>query len=90
MTTTNDITGDSIQSRTNTKKFRDGWDNIFNKDKAELTSRAESSDPAATFTAGDFEGMTREEAKEEMRNVLRKAVDSNEDCATMNEIKPSV
>ena len=29
MTAKNDITGDKIQSKANTDKFRDGWDRIF-------------------------------------------------------------
>ena len=31
MTTRNDITGDSIQSKSNSKKFRDNYDTIFGK-----------------------------------------------------------
>ena len=31
MATRNDITGDSIQSKSNSKKFRDNYDAIFNK-----------------------------------------------------------
>lgn len=35
MTTRNDITGDKIQTRASTDKFRDGWDRIFaSKDQA--------------------------------------------------------
>lgn len=33
MATTNDITGDSISSKANSNKFRDGWDLIFSKKK---------------------------------------------------------
>jgi hypothetical protein len=36
MTTKNDITGDSIKSKINNKKYRDNWDIIFNnKQKTE-------------------------------------------------------
>lgn len=28
----NDITGDSLTSRTSTQQYRDGWDRIFNKE----------------------------------------------------------
>lgn len=31
MATTNDITGDSIQTKTNNQQYRDGWDRIFGK-----------------------------------------------------------
>lgn len=31
MATTNEITGDSIQTKTNTEQYRDGWDRIFGK-----------------------------------------------------------
>ena len=31
MATKNDITGDSIQTKVNSDKFRDGWDAIFKK-----------------------------------------------------------
>jgi hypothetical protein len=34
MTTTNDITGDSLTTKTNTDAYRDGWERIFgNKEK---------------------------------------------------------
>lgn len=33
MATTNDVTGDKIKSRTNTKKFNDNFDRIFGKKK---------------------------------------------------------
>ena len=33
MATKNDVTGDSIISKTNTDKYRDGFAAIFNKDK---------------------------------------------------------
>lgn len=33
MTAKNDITGDAIQSRANTKAFEDNFDAIFRKDK---------------------------------------------------------
>ena len=35
MATKNDITGDSIISKTNTDKYRDNFAIIFNKDKCE-------------------------------------------------------
>jgi hypothetical protein len=31
--TKNDVTGDKLQSKTNTQKYRDNWDLIFKKDK---------------------------------------------------------
>lgn len=34
MVAKNDITGDSIKSRTNTNAYEDGWDRIFGKKKA--------------------------------------------------------
>lgn len=70
MTAINDTTGDPIQSRTATKKFRDGWGLAFSKSRDELSERAANSDSTVTFTKGDFAGMTREEAKEEMKRVL--------------------
>ena len=33
MTTTNDVTGDSIKTKSNSKKYRDNWDQIFKKEK---------------------------------------------------------
>jgi hypothetical protein len=33
MATKNDITGDSIISKTNTKQYEDNWDKIFGKKK---------------------------------------------------------
>tara|TARA_B110000211_G_C13943755_1_gene492938 strand:+ start:69 stop:203 length:135 start_codon:yes stop_codon:yes gene_type:complete len=33
MTTKNDVTGDPLKSKTNTQKYRDNWDLIFNKNK---------------------------------------------------------
>ena len=35
MTARNDITGDSIQSKSNSQKYRDNYDAIFNKKKAD-------------------------------------------------------
>lgn len=35
MTATNDITGDSLQSKSTTDAYRDGWDRIFGKKKRE-------------------------------------------------------
>lgn len=31
MTTTNDVTGDRIKSKGNTKEYKDNWDRIFGK-----------------------------------------------------------
>lgn len=33
MSSRNDITGDALISKSNTDKYRDGWDMIFGKDK---------------------------------------------------------
>lgn len=33
MTTKNDVTGDSIKTKTSNKKYREGWDKIFSKTK---------------------------------------------------------
>jgi len=38
MATSNDITGDSIQTKTNTDQYRDGWDRIFGKKKKPETN----------------------------------------------------
>lgn len=35
MTTTNDVTGDFIQSKTNSNTYRDNWDRIFAKGKSD-------------------------------------------------------
>ena len=35
MTARNDITGDSIQSKSNSQKYRDNYDSIFSKKKAD-------------------------------------------------------
>lgn len=70
MAAINDITKDKIESRTNTNKFRDGWDAIFSQSRDKLKERADNGDPLVKFSAGDFEGMTREEAKEEMKREL--------------------
>ncbi len=43
MTTKNDITGDSIQSKASTQAYRDGMDRIFGKKKREEDHSAESS-----------------------------------------------
>ena len=39
MATKNDITNDSIMSRTTTDKFRDGYAAIFNKDKCPICGK---------------------------------------------------
>jgi len=36
MASKNDITGDSIQTKTSTKSYEDGWDRIFGKKEKEL------------------------------------------------------
>jgi len=36
MASKNDITGDSIQTKTSTKSYEDGWDRIFGKKEEEL------------------------------------------------------
>jgi hypothetical protein len=35
MTARNDITGDSIATKTSTESYRDGWDRIFGKKKSD-------------------------------------------------------
>ena len=42
MATHNDITGDAIQTRVNSDKFRSGWDAIFGKQEATQTPPDES------------------------------------------------
>lgn len=44
MATTNDITGDSIQTKTNTDQYRDGWDRIFGKKKKPETNEVPAVD----------------------------------------------
>lgn len=44
MATTNDITGDSIQTKTNTEQYRDGWDRIFGKKKKPETNEGPAVD----------------------------------------------
>ena len=70
MTTINDVTGDKIESRVTNDKFRDGWDIAFGKVREEIKERAVNSDPVVTFEKGQFAGMTREEAKEEVKREL--------------------
>jgi len=36
MSTTNDVTGDSLTSKASTKKYRDNYDNIFKTSKEEI------------------------------------------------------
>jgi len=36
MASKNDITGDSIQTKTSTKSYEDGWDRIFGKKEEEF------------------------------------------------------
>lgn len=42
MTTTNDITGDKIESRATTDKFRSGWDAIFGDKSKKLTDNIDA------------------------------------------------
>lgn len=35
MASTNDVTGDKLQSKSTTKNYRDNWDLIYNKSKNE-------------------------------------------------------
>lgn len=44
MATTNEITGDSIQTKTNTEQYRDGWDRIFGKKKKPETNEVPAVD----------------------------------------------
>ena len=41
MATKNDVTGDTIQSRTNNKKYSDNWDKIFGKKDKEIIEAKE-------------------------------------------------
>lgn len=41
MATRNDITGDSIQTKSNTKAYRDNWDLIFGKKEEEESENEE-------------------------------------------------
>jgi hypothetical protein len=41
MTATNDITGDSLVSKSNSKEFRENYDKIFNKKKCKDCTRCE-------------------------------------------------
>ena len=38
----NDVTGDSIQSKTNSKQYADNWDRIFGKKKVEESKNDEA------------------------------------------------
>lgn len=43
MTTRNDITGDSLTTKTSTDNYRDGWDRIFgNKEDKESLNNSET------------------------------------------------
>lgn len=44
MTTYNDITGDALTSKSNNKKFRDNYDNIFSKPKEKPEAKKEKND----------------------------------------------
>jgi hypothetical protein len=41
LATKNDVTGDTIQSRTNNKKYSDNWDKIFGKKDKEIIEAKE-------------------------------------------------
>jgi hypothetical protein len=47
MATKNDITGDSLTSKSPTKAYDEGWDRIFKK-KSDLESNSEFAHPAYT------------------------------------------
>jgi hypothetical protein len=42
-TATNDITGDSINSKSSNQKYRDNWDIIFGKKNADNSSKIKTS-----------------------------------------------
>lgn len=42
MAAKNDVTGDSIKSRVNTKKYQDNWDRIFNKENKDLNYESDN------------------------------------------------
>lgn len=44
MAATNDITGDSLQSKSNSDSYRDGWERIFGNKKEQVTDGTSSSD----------------------------------------------
>ena len=44
MATKNDVTGDSIRSRTSSKAYRDNYDKIFRKKKDEGSSNGRTAD----------------------------------------------
>jgi hypothetical protein len=50
MTAKNDITGDSIVSKTNSDKYRIGYEVIFNKDKCERCGKTLFEDSIYTCT----------------------------------------
>ena len=50
MATKNDVTGDSIISKKNTDKYRDGFAAIFNKDKCERCGKVLFEDAVHTCT----------------------------------------
>ena len=47
MVSRNDITGDTLKSRANSRAYRDNWDNIFGKKITQAEKRAERSAAAA-------------------------------------------
>jgi len=63
MATTNDITGDSIKSRPNTRKFNDEFDRIFGRKseaveaKAEPIERGGNGEPAQECDQADRVGL---------------------------------
>lgn len=52
MVAKNDITGDAIQSKTNSKEYGDNFDRIFRKDKVEQSNPA-SDQPVELWTEAD-------------------------------------
>lgn len=44
MATYNDITGDALTSKSNNKKFRDNYDNIFSKPKEKPKDKKEKNE----------------------------------------------
>jgi len=69
MTTKNDITGDSLRSKTNNKNYRDNWDKAFGKqtntvgtvkDSTERQGKGMASEqPDKSERVGDYNGLHR-------------------------------
>jgi len=51
MAAKNDVTGDSIQTRVNSKAYTDNWDAIFKKPKQDETPEAVESQETKTETS---------------------------------------